>query len=123
MVWIFDPKDQDLVTNPDKESPFDCTRTKVFLPRHITVRIRAQSGAFTVHKYLPNREEFVAFEHNIHYNTRLIKVVIPAECFRSLRFDLDRYGVNEFSLFPDIDGLCRHQTWLNSRLDDELGSG
>ncbi len=119
VVWIFDPKDDELVKDPRTECPFSGQYTKVFLPRHVTVRIRAQGGVFTVHKYMAKTKRFIPFENNPRYQSRLIKVCIPGEQFSNLRWDLDRYGVNHFSLFPDIDGLCYHETWLHSRTSDE----
>jgi len=120
VVWVFDPKDEDLVNDPKSQSPFSGQFTKVFIPRHVTARIRAQSGAFTVHKYIKTKKTFIPFDNNPRYQGRLVKICVPGGCFSNLRWDLDRYGVNSFSLFPDIDGLCRHQTWRNSLSIDEL---
>ena len=49
----------------------------------------------------------------------LTKLRIPPEAFKDMRFDLDRFNVNSAALFPDIDGLCAHIQWVNSRLQDE----
>ena len=36
------------------------------------------------------------------------KVRLPKSVFEDARLFLQNAGVNEFSLFPDLDGLCRH---------------
>jgi hypothetical protein len=64
VVWVFRPDDNDMA-NLDEHSPFDETRTKEFRPAHVSPRIRAQSGYFTVHKR--TRDRFIAFEKNTMY--------------------------------------------------------
>ncbi|HEY6871567.1 MAG TPA: FRG domain-containing protein [Geobacteraceae bacterium] len=121
VVWIFFPKEEDIVKDTKNEDPFKGKFTNIYIPRHITPRIRAQGGLFTVHKYVDKTKmKFVPLERNSRYNKSLIKVLIKGEFFCDLRAELDRFGVNEASLFPDIDGLCHHLGWLNSRLSDEI---
>jgi hypothetical protein len=52
VVWIFKAKESDIVTRDEltEESPFTLSRTRIFRPNHITNRITAQSGWFTIHK-------------------------------------------------------------------------
>jgi len=64
-------------------------------------------------------ETFVALERNRFYRNKLAKLLIPAEQFSQIRFDLDRCGINASSLFPDLEGLCRDIEWQHSLLDDE----
>lgn len=122
VVWVFEPDEKDLVMNPDKESPFDGARTKVFIPRHVTPRIRVQGGVFTVHKYVTAKGRFIAFEKNVNRRGELTKIEIKPDLFADLREFLDRCNVNAASLFPDIDGLCKHISWVHSRLADELST-
>jgi hypothetical protein len=119
VVWMFQVEEKDFVKPGDKSEPFAGDRTRVFRPRHITRRIIAQSGWFTSHKYLDDKEKFIALELNKRYKDRLTKVAIPAAAFSDLRRDLDRCGVNAAALYGDIDGLCRQIEWLHSLLDDE----
>ena len=121
VVWIFFPKEEDIVKDTKNEDPFKGNFTNIYIPRHITPRIRAQSGLFTVHKYIDKTKmKFVPLETNSRYSKSLIKVLILGEFFCDLRSELDRFGINEASLFPDIDGLCHYLGWLNSRLSDEI---
>jgi hypothetical protein len=103
VVWVFRPDDNDMA-NLDEHSPFDETRTKVFRPAHVSPRIRAQSGYFTVHKR--TRDRFIAFEKNTMYKDRLTKLAINPEVFTDLTRTLNRFGINSATLFPDLDGVC-----------------
>jgi len=119
VVWAYSPGDDDLVKDFEKSSPFSGERTNVFEPRHITARIRAQDGAFTVHKYLKDRPGFVAFQNNRAQLGKLTKVLISAERFAELRYQLDRCGIHDASLFPDLDGLSKRVQWSNTLYGDE----
>lgn len=119
VVWIFRPAERDIIKNVSTTSPFDGKRTKVYVPRHVTPRIRAQVAAFTVHKFIATPKRFVPLEKNIQQKHLLHKVLIPAHAFSELRFELDRCGVNASSLFPDLDGLSLHLGWEYSLLSDE----
>jgi hypothetical protein len=122
VVWVFRPPEQDIVTveNSRDVDPFRAGRTKVFRPNHITQRIVAQGGWFTVHQYRKDRERhFIPLEKNVSYKESLVKILIPNSLFSELRYHLDRFGVNQGSMFPGLDGVCGHVQWLNSYLSDE----
>lgn len=124
VLWIFNVPDKDIITpNKLKQSiitPFSGTRTKMFQPNCVTNRIVAQNGSFTVHKFIDKRKSFVPLEKIKIYKDMLTKVIIPADSFADLRYHLDRFGTNHASMFPDIDGVCKHVEWLNSQLEDEV---
>lgn len=120
VLWVLSPEGDDYASLDEAESPFDIARTRVFQPRHVTRRIIAQSGWFTAHKLLTGQKEFVPLEKNARFNRRLLKVIIRSTRFADLRWDLDRFGINAASLYPDIDGLCRHLEWEASLTADEL---
>ena len=94
--WFISVKD-----NPD---PFHYKRVGKFIPRHITARITAQSGLFTIH---PNPYE--AF-----ISDKIDRIIIPNDVRFTLKKTLNRYGINRVSLFPGLDGLARHIQWKNS---------
>jgi hypothetical protein len=66
---------------------------------------------------------FVPLESNRAYHAKLTKLRIPGGQFAQMRSELDRFNVNESTLFPDVDGICGHIQWLNSFLEDETGVG
>lgn len=119
-VWIFFGKQVDYADEEQANGPFDADRTLIFRPRHLTPRIIAQSGWFTVHRFILSRRGFVPLEHNSRQNVRLQKIEIPCRYFPSLREDLSRCGLHAGALFSDLNGISKQLTWEFSPLDDEL---
>ncbi|MGU7816669.1 FRG domain-containing protein [Burkholderia sp. AW49-1] len=119
VVWIFNPSKEDYVDSASEESPFSLGRTRVFLPRHSNMRLRVQSGRFTVHHFRETDERFIPLEKHGQYARQLKKVRIPSDAFSQMRCDLDRCGVNAGTMFPDLAGLAQHVEWQFSLLDDE----
>ena len=118
VVWIFTHTEEDVVADPSAASPFDLDRTRVFQPRHVTRRIGAQHGWFTVHHH-KGASGFIPLERNERFTNRLMRLQIPAGAFSSLRFALDRCGINAATLYGDLMGLGRDAEWQQSALEDE----
>jgi hypothetical protein len=87
----------------ERPNPFDLDQVYRLNPRHVSRRLAAQAGVFTVH---PNPE--VPLEDS--FVVGRIKVAPGAA--QELRWGLYRCGVHEESMFPGLDGLARHLTWL-----------
>ena len=87
----------------DFPNPFVVTTVYRFVPRHVTTRLIAQAGLFTIHP-APS----VPFEDQ----TAIQKIVIEGASRRALKKTLYWYGIHEASLFPGLDGLCKHIQWL-----------
>jgi hypothetical protein len=119
VVWVFVPRARDYIDQSSSESPFSGERTRVFRPKHIARRIIAQSGWFTVHKYIKSTKNFVPLEQQSQYKSALTKIIVPADCFYDIRYDLDRCGVNAASMLTDLVGLCNYIEWSHSLLKDE----
>ena len=122
VVWFLRTEPEDFINFEDEVlphkgtrralTPFNLRRTRIFRPRLIADRIVAQRGIFTVHKAIRDRKEpFLPLEKNSAFSRRLVKVAIPSENFEKLRKQLDLCGINEATVFPDLDGLCSHLTW------------
>lgn len=81
--------------------PFKLNEPIVYLPPHISPRIRAQSGAFTIHadptKTLKGNE--------------LTKIRIAKEARNDCKWALYKSGIHAKSLFPDLDGLAGWLKW------------
>ena len=118
VVWVFFPDKKDFII-PKRSSPFRVVGTRVFQPRHVASRISAQAGWFTTHSFVTKDRKFIPLERNPRYSAKLYKLRIPPKEFQEMRYQLDRLNINAASLFPDLDGLCKHITWDNSLLDDE----
>jgi hypothetical protein len=76
---------------------------KLYRPPHISARIPAQQGVFTVHPN-PDKEEF---EPQLVERWELMKA---RETFW-LKQILATCGINRASLFPDLDGLAEYMGW------------
>jgi len=75
-----------------------------YIPTHVTSRIVAQSGLFTLHSSPRTPLDDPGIE----------KLIIPNNYRRLLKKELYKYGVNSSSLFPDLDGIASHITWMNT---------
>lgn len=90
--------------NIEKIDPFDVTEVSKFIPSHITTRITAQSGLFTIH---PKPSD--------PYVSALVdKLIIKKSFRRQLKKILYRYGVHRAALFPGLDGIAYHIQWLKT---------
>lgn len=110
IVWILMPSDEDFDFNPEEIHPFDLPYTKIFRPRLIKQRINNQSGVFTIPSTRELQESRSMNESDC-YDQKLIKVKIPAKSLTDIRNDLNTLGVNAFSIFPELEGLCAFLQW------------
>jgi hypothetical protein len=85
-------------------NPFGIEKVGKYLPRHISNRIIAQSGLFTIH---PNPT--VQFKSD-----KIDRLIISAGFRKEFKRTIYKYGIHEATLFPDIEGICRHIEWLRT---------
>ncbi len=74
----------------------------IYDPPHVSPRIRAQDGVLMAcHQPLQplNEKDY-------------LEIVIPPKAHDNIRRELDRYGVFDKQLFPDLDGIAK---WLKYR--------
>lgn len=107
IVWAFIVIEDDLDIDFDKD-PLVQNITKVFRPNHITKRITSQNGWFTVHKF--DKDEIIPFDQD-RPNFRMFKMKIPENIRNDVLDKLEVMGVNNFSLFPDLEGLSHYLDW------------
>jgi hypothetical protein len=84
----------------------------IYFPYHTTSRMSAQQGCFTIHSQTNGK--FISLEDqasNGAISLILEKFTIPSSRKEAIRHELDKLGINIFSLFPDLDGLCRKIVW------------
>ena len=116
VLWGFQPHHRDLLQNRSDESPFSGDAIRVFEPRHVSHRIRAQGGLFTVHKRVSGK--IPALQDLSEQREHLLKCVIPPERFATIRYQLMDCGVHDATLFPDLDGVARRITTAFTMPDD-----
>jgi hypothetical protein len=81
-------------------------------PTHFSRRISSQRSCFTIHGSDSNGFDHLPNE----FRKYLRKVIIPANKRHSIETSLSVAGVDEVTIFPDLDGLGR---WLAAVLRDE----
>lgn len=118
VVWILNAEVSDFRTDTEKYGPLSNRITKIFRPKVVSRRISAQAGAFTVHK-INERGRIIKFETHKRYGYKLTKIIIPYTQFPSLRKSLNILGISNQTVFPDLDGFCKHLERRFSNLDDE----
>lgn len=85
-------------------NPFRWKKIGRFIPAHVTRRITAQVGVFTIH---PNPTKPLK-------SGDIDRLVIKRKFRGELKRILYRYGIHRASLFPDADGLSTHIKWLRT---------
>jgi len=110
VVWLLTAHQKDFDINIEKVHPFDLPETKIIRPRIIKLRINNQSGVFSV----PSSEEILEkryMNESDSFDQKLFKIKIPADKLNDIRTDLNTLGVNAFTIFPELEGLCTYLQW------------
>jgi FRG domain len=94
----------------ENHSPLEVDQVWRFVPRHVSPRLAAQAGLFSIHP---------SPSHTLPEGAKLSRIVIRSNGRRELKRNLFWYGIHEASLFPSLEGLCRHLNW--SREDTGMG--
>lgn len=118
IVWQFNGnalKSREFVTLLDIDNAIESQPNNLCFPYHISSRMIAQQGCFTVHSRFNTWTRIQPFEELEAVQDRLHKFVIPSKKKEHIREQLDKTGINYFTLFPDLDGLCQHLTWNRFR--------
>lgn len=118
VVWVLNAETDDFRVDVDATTPLSNKITKIYRPKVVSRRISAQSGVFTVHK-INDGGKMINFERNRRYGPKLTKVIIEPNDFCPIRESLTTLGVNYSTIFPDLDGFCRHLERRFSKLKDE----
>ena len=78
-----------------------------YVPAHLTNRIIAQSGVFTVHHDVTSS----------FTSKNVYKMIIPNKIRNELKEQLYRYGIHRGTIYPGLDGLSAHIRWLSEQND------
>ncbi|HCG6770825.1 FRG domain-containing protein [Vibrio parahaemolyticus] len=94
--------------NPEKVvSPFEINGAGKFKPTGVVPRIIRQGGVFTVSSD-PNK----SIEELMRDNEELEVITISKDYRKALLEELNFYGINTSSIYPDLDGLSSHMNWI-----------
>ncbi len=91
--------------NPEFD-PFKIKEIKLYIPLHFTKRIVAQSGIFSIQPN-PNCE---IVDNNIS------KIIIKKEMRLEIKKSLEKFGINQSTIFPDLDGVGEYVKWLTTNV-------
>ncbi len=91
----FDGKFVDPSKEPD---PFEIPEVKALAVSHLTPRLAAQAGLFTIHPEPTKPMD----------TTDMVQILIKKKSRRELRRNLFSYGIHEKAIFPDLSGLSAY---------------
>lgn len=100
VVYILDFDNRVLVT--DTKSPFEITISGVFIPTGLSARVISQRGVFTISNK-PNKP----FDELVDY-FKFHRIIIPAKSKYEIQKCLELYGINEYSIYQDLDSLSKY---------------
>ncbi|MEQ1558562.1 MAG: FRG domain-containing protein [Methyloglobulus sp.] len=81
-----------------------------YIPRAVSPRVLNQKGMFTVH-CPANKEIDLVKSRFSDTEQNLTKIIIPHALKNEILNVLDDYGIDDSTLFPDLDGLSRYKNW------------
>ncbi len=84
--------------------PFEHVMVNKFRPKHLTQRITAQAGIFTIHPH--PKEPFEGED--------IDEIIIKNSFKKELKDILSRYGIHRATLFPCTDGVAEYIAWKNT---------
>ncbi|MFM0303193.1 FRG domain-containing protein [Paraburkholderia sediminicola] len=124
-VWLLAATDADMIQPGEREKPLEITRTKLLKPRHVSRRIAAQDGWFSVHRGVEDNlgMTYVSLDTNTDFKNRLSFIRIPPDAFGPMRGQLQTAGINRGMLFPDLDGVAGRIADAILYPDDQLTPG
>lgn len=116
-VWILRFKDAHRAKRT-KIAPVNVKKICVHDPAHVTPRVTAQGGWFTVH---PNTdaETYRPITLGTCDGLEVSRLLIPKRRLVAIHAQLDLCGINHASMYPGVDGLSQHIAWVRSVLADE----
>ncbi|EGZ4347898.1 FRG domain-containing protein [Salmonella enterica subsp. enterica serovar Portland] len=80
----------------------------IFMPKHITPRIKSQQGVFSIHSL--NAPEFQPSE--------IEKITIDGNYRKEIKNELRQLGIGERTIYPDLYGLCKELKALKFECND-----
>jgi hypothetical protein len=75
-----------------------------------------QAGWFSIHKYFEKYDNFLPLENIPRFNKHMTKINVLGD-ITTMKRNLNLYGINPSTLFPDLDGLCKYVN-LKRELDN-----
>ncbi|MBX3163644.1 MAG: FRG domain-containing protein [Bacteroidetes bacterium] len=112
-VYVFGGAQDYMLDKSIYADPFMPSKTMVFKPTMNNERIVAQAGWFTAHQYSKKARRFVDLRTNLEIKNNIMEITIPAAIKPNIIENLNVFGINNRTVFPDIIGICKHLNWEN----------
>ena len=87
-------------------SPWDVKDPSIFYPFIKNRRVHNQRGSFTI-----TSDTKTCFYDQVQDNERIDKIIIDKAYKQELMFELNFYGINWGTLYPDLDGHSNLRNW------------
>jgi hypothetical protein len=100
-VYILDFNDETLNTSKIID-PFMMTNSGIFYPKGLTSRVISQRGVFSISHDPIKPLELLLPQYSF------IKLRIKSESKEKMQKILEQYGINEFSIYQDLDNLSNY---------------
>lgn len=110
VIWCF--KTTNILSDLSSKSPFERQGITQFTPTRVSGRVSRVIGLFTHHG-----PSTLAVEKGMTPADKLEKIVIDRSYRAELMFELNQYGINGQTLFPNLVGLSRHFNWIMAAFD------
>ena len=108
-VYVYTDR-ENAVNISDYPNPLELSNdepVRRYVPAHLTNRIIAQAGVFTVHHDVTSS----------FTSKNVDKIIIPNKIRNELKEQLYRYGIHRGTIYPGLDGLSAHIRWLSEQND------
>lgn len=106
VIWSMFAYNYNIIDSNEINSPFDVKKIGLFSPYHITSRIVNQSAWFSLHPILKNKINTI--EHDESFFNGLTKFILRPKLRNEFIYKLNSLGINAATIYPDLDGLCKH---------------
>jgi len=110
-IYLLSAREEDLVDTSIEKDPFKIKKTYVLKPNVNNSRIRAQSAWFTVHRFSKEAKQFVDLHKNTSIKGTVLMKGVPHDKKLEILKALDKFGVNEESVFPGPEGTAKYINW------------
>jgi hypothetical protein len=109
VIWVISTYSSSIFKFASGTSPFVIDATKIISPNWVAKRIANQSGLFTIHKPSIESENLIFrnLNEDSSFEPALFRFIIPKNKRKEIVKELNVYGINSASVFPDLDGLCK----------------
>jgi hypothetical protein len=104
-VYIYEPSGY---VKMEEFDPFDIEEDTIYFvqPTASSDRIINQVGYFSIH----NKPNFELTDKTA--DSSIEKVIIPKEFKKEIIFMLNQFGINNLTIYPDLEGLSKHLVWF-----------